>query len=45
MKCLGISQNEEAFKGYDGKETHEKRATQNKDILPKKIGSCNKMIG
>jgi CRISPR-associated exonuclease Cas4 len=46
MKCLGISQNEEKrFKVMMGREIHEKRATQNKDYLPKKIGSCNKMIG
>lgn len=46
MKCLGISQNEEKrFKVMMGREIHEKREGQNKDYLPKKIGSCGKRIG
>ena len=46
MKCLGISQNEEKrFKVMMGREIHEKREGQNRDYLPKKIGSCSKRIG
>lgn len=46
MKCLGIRQNEEKrFKVMMGRDIHEKRGRQNKAYLPKKIGSCNKMIG
>ena len=45
MKCLGISQNEEKrFKVMMGREIHEKREGQNRDYLPKKIGSCGKRI-
>jgi len=45
MKCLGIGQNEEKrFKVMMGREIHEKRGSQNKEYLPKKIGSCKKMI-
>lgn len=43
MKCLGISQHEEKrFKVEIGREVHEKRASQNKEYLRKKIGSVNK---
>jgi CRISPR-associated exonuclease Cas4 len=46
MKCLGIGQNEEKrFKVMMGRNIHERRESQNKAYLPKKIGSCNKMIG
>lgn len=46
MKCLGISQNEEKrFKVMMGREIHDKREGQNRDYLPKKIGSCGKRIG
>lgn len=45
MKCLGISQNEEKrFKVMMGREVHDKRGSQNKDYLSKKVGSCGKMI-
>ncbi|HOM03719.1 MAG TPA: CRISPR-associated protein Cas4 [Acetivibrio sp.] len=46
MKCLGIDQNEEKrFKVMMGREIHKKRGEQNKNYLPKKIGSIGKMIG
>ncbi|ABN54415.1 MAG TPA: CRISPR-associated protein Cas4 [Hungateiclostridium thermocellum] len=46
MKCLGIDQNvEKRFKVMIGREIHEKRGEQNKNYLPKKIGSIHKMIG
>ncbi|AEV68757.1 CRISPR-associated protein Cas4 [Acetivibrio clariflavus] len=46
MKCLGISQNEEKrFKVMMGRQLHEKRESENRDYLRKKIGSCGKRIG
>lgn len=43
MKCLGISQHEEKrFKVQMGREIHDKRASQNKEYLRKKIGSVSR---
>lgn len=43
MKCLGIQQHEEnRYKVQVGREIHEKRGTENRDYLRKKIGSVKR---
>lgn len=45
MKCLGISQHEEKrFKVMMGRQIHEKRESQNRGYLRKRIGSCGKRV-